>query len=66
VAAVLLGGGTSSASGKNITFSPATQIDPKIKVVLQTPGAVTINGTSSLNATVVSGSFATSGAVTLG
>jgi hypothetical protein len=29
-------------SGKNITFSPGTRIDPKIKVLLQTPGAVTL------------------------
>ncbi len=38
---------------------------PRIKVVPQTPGKVTVNGMSSLGAILV-GAFATLGAVTFG
>lgn len=57
--------GTAGANA-NLTFSAVTTVDPEIKVALQTPGKVTINGTSTLNASIVSGGLATSGAVLLG
>ncbi|MEO5922118.1 MAG: hypothetical protein ABIQ01_13340, partial [Pseudolysinimonas sp.] len=58
--------GPAGSGNKDITLQAATTIDPNIKVVLQTPGKVTVNGTSSLSASIVSGSLATSGAVTVG
>lgn len=57
------GGGSTN---KDLAFSAATTIDPKVKVLLQTPGKVIVNGTSSLGASIQAGSFATSGAVNLG
>jgi hypothetical protein len=56
----------SAATNANLTFSAATTVDPVIKVALQTPGKVTLNGTSTLNTSIVSGGLTTSGAVILG
>lgn len=39
-------GGTAAANA-NFTFSASTTVDPEIKVSLQAPGKVTINGTST-------------------
>ena len=58
--------GASGLANKDQTFSAGTTIDPKIKVFLQTPGKVTVNGTSSLGASIQAGAFATSGAVSFG
>jgi|GEM_PF-2952570 len=57
-------GGT--GSGKDFTFPASTAADPTIRVVLQTPGKVTIDGTSILSATIVSGNVATFGRVIVG
>ncbi len=46
-------------------FSAGSMTYPRIKVVPQTPGKVTVNGMSSLGAILV-GAFATLGAVTFG
>ncbi|WP_166804403.1 hypothetical protein [Cryobacterium algoritolerans] len=53
-------------TNKDLSFSAGTTIDPKIKVVRQSPGKVTVNGTSSLGASIQAGAFATSGAVNFG
>ena len=58
--------GASGSTNNDLTFSAGTTIDPKIKVVLQTPGKVTFNGTSSLGVSIQAGAFAASGAVTFG
>ena len=58
--------GASGSTNKDLSFSVGTTIDPKIKVVLQSPGKVTVNGTSSLGASIQAGAFATSGAVNFG
>ena len=58
--------GASGSTNNDLSFSAGTTIDPKIKVFLQTPGKVTVNGTSSLGASIQAGSFATSGAVNFG
>jgi cytoskeletal protein CcmA (bactofilin family) len=58
--------GASGSTNKDLTFSAGTTIDPKIKVALQTPGKVTVNGTSSLGASIQASAFATSGAVNFG
>jgi hypothetical protein len=56
-----------SGSTKNdLTFSAGTTIDPKIGAALQTPGKVTVNGTSSRRVSILAGAFATLGAVTFG
>ena len=58
--------GASGSTNKDLSFSAGTTIDPKIKVALQTPGKVTVNGTSSLGASIQAGAFTTSGAVNFG
>ena len=58
--------GASGSTNNDLTFSAGTTIDPKIKVALQTPGKVTVNGTSSLGASIQAGAFTTSGAVNFG
>ena len=58
--------GASGSTNKDLTFSAGTTIDPKIKVALQTPGKVSVNGTSSLGVSILAGAFDTSGAVTFG
>ena len=58
--------GAADSTNKDLTFSAATTIDPKVRVLLQTPGKVVVNGTSSLGASIQAGSFAVSGAVNLG
>ena len=58
--------GASGSTNKDLSFSAGTTIDPKIKVLLQTPGKVTVNGTSSLGASIQAGAFATSGTVNFG
>ncbi|TFC05053.1 hypothetical protein E3O42_04145 [Cryobacterium adonitolivorans] len=57
--------GASGSTNKDLTFSPTTMIDPKVKVLLQTPGKISANGTSSMHASIQSGGFATSGAVNI-
>ena len=56
----------SGSTNKDLTFPAGTTIDPKIGVLLQTPGKVTVNGTSSLGASIQAGAFTTSGAVNFG
>ena len=58
--------GASGSTNNDLTFSAGTTIDPKIKVALQTPGKVTVNGTSSLGVLIQASAFATSGAVNFG
>ena len=58
--------GASGSANEDLTFSAGTTIDPKIGVALQTPGKVTVNGTSSLGVAILAGAFATSGAVNFG
>ena len=58
--------GKFDATKNDLTFSAGTTIDPNIKVALQTPGKVTVNGTSSLGVSIQAGAFATSGAVNFG
>ena len=54
--------GASGSANKDLTFSAG----PKIGVALQTPGKVTVNGTSSLGVSIQAGAFATSGTVNFG
>lgn len=58
--------GTGGTTNTDLSFSASTTVDPLIKVALQTPGKVTINGPATLNASIGSGGLATSGAVILG
>ena len=58
--------GASGSANKDLTFSAGTTIDPQIGVALQMPGKVTVNGMSSLGASIQAGAFATSGAVNFG
>ena len=58
--------GAAGSTNKDLTFSAGTTIDPKIKVALQTPGKVTVNGTSSLGVSILAGALATSGTVNFG
>lgn len=58
--------GTGGTTNTDLSFSASTTVDPLIKVALQTPGKVTINSPATLNASIVSGGLATSGAVILG
>jgi hypothetical protein len=58
--------GTGGTTNTDLTFSASTTVDPAIKVALQTPGKVSVNGPSTLNASILSGGLATSGAVILG
>ena len=58
--------GASGSTNNDLSFSAGTTIDPKIKVALQTPGKVTVNGRSSLGVSVQASAFATSGAVNFG
>jgi len=58
--------GASGSANKDLAFSAGTTIDPQIGVALQTPGKVTVNGMSSLGASIQAGAFATSGAVNFG
>ncbi len=44
--------GASGSANKDLTFSAGTTIDPQIGVALQTPGKVTVNGMSSLGASI--------------
>jgi hypothetical protein len=53
--------GASGSTNNDPSFSAGTTIDPKIKVVLQSPGKVAVNGTSSLGASIQAGAFATLG-----
>lgn len=57
--------GPSGSVNTDVTLQ-ATTVDSNIRVVLQTPGNVSIHGSSSLNASIVSGSIATSGTVAIG
>ena len=56
----------SGSTNNDLFFSAGTTIDPKIKVLLQTPGKVTVNGTSSLDTSIQAGAFAASGTVNFG
>ena len=47
-------------------FSAGSMTDPQIKAVPSTPGKVTVNGMSSLGASILAGAFATLGAVIFG
>ena len=58
--------GASASTNNDLTFSAGTTINLKIKAALQTPGKVTVNGTSSLGASIQTGAFATSGTVNFG
>ena len=55
---------------QDLSFTAGTtidsMIDSMITVLLQTPGTVTVNGTSSLGASIQAAAFATSGTVSCG
>jgi len=58
--------GASGSTNNDLSFSSATTIDPKVKVLCQTPGKVTVNGTSTLDTSIQAGAFATSGTASFG
>ena len=58
--------GASGSTNNDLTFPAGTTIDPKIGVVLQTPGKVTVHGTSSLGVSIQAGAFTASGTVNFG
>ena len=58
--------GTAGSTNNDLSFSAGTTIEPKIKVALQTPGKVTVNGTSSLGVLIQTSALATSGTVNFG